>query len=190
SNPAVRRTAIDLLRAFGGDDALPELTALLADPDHQVQRDAVRAIVHIGTDAAYLVLHRALTAGGTSRDAIVEQLISLREQRAIPLLCHVLGNTSPTGALVGVHLQIIEALGALHDHPESTKTLRTALYRAIWWAPSRTAALREAAAAALARIGSSETSAVLEEAARSGNRRVRRIARARVDAGVRRDRAH
>jgi HEAT repeat protein len=188
SNPAVRRTAIDLLRAFGGDEALPELAALLADPDQQVQRDAVRAIVHIGTDAAYLILHRALSAGGSSRDAIVELLISLREPKAVPLLCQVLGNTSPTGALVSLHLQIIEALGALHDHPESTRTLRAALYRSIWWAPSRTAALRSAAAAALARIGSSDTSAVLEEAARSGNRRVRRIARASVDARGRRDR--
>lgn len=188
SNPAVRRTAIDLLRAFGGDEALPELAALLGDSDQQVQRDVVRAIVHIGTDAAYAVLHRALTAGGVSFDAVVHQLISLREPKAIPLLCHVLANTSPTGALVSVHQQIIEALGALSDHPESTQTLRAALYRSIWWAPSRTATLRETAAAALARIGSSETWAVLEDAARRGNRRVRRIARARVDATGRRDR--
>ena len=97
----------------------------------------------------------------------------------IPPLCHVLANTAPSGALAGTHLQIIEALGALHAHPESTRTLRTVLYRGSWWAPARTATLRRAAAAALMRIGSADTVAVVEEAARTGGRRVRQIARAK-----------
>ena len=49
SNPAVRRTAIDLLRVFGGNEALPELASMLDDADQQVQREAVRAIVQIGS---------------------------------------------------------------------------------------------------------------------------------------------
>ena len=48
-NPAVRRTAVDLLRVFGGNEALHELTAMLGDADPQVQQDAIRAIVQIGT---------------------------------------------------------------------------------------------------------------------------------------------
>src|SRR5262245_662032 len=182
TNPAVRRTAIDLLRVFGGDEALPELASLLSDSDQQVQRDAVRAIVQIGTEGAYTVLQRALASGGPSRDAIVQQLISLRDQKAVPLLCDVLQNTAPSGLLTAAHMQIIEALGALNDHPESTKTLRFVLYRSIWWAPSRTNQLREAAASALMRIGSADTLAVLEEASRTGGRRVRKIARARTAA--------
>ena len=182
TNPAVRRTAIDLLRVFGGDEALPELASLLGDSDQQVQRDAVAAIVQIGTEAAYAVLQRALASGGSSRDAIVQQLISLRDQKAIPLLCNVLQNTSPTAALTTTHLQIIEVLGALNDHPESTKTLRLVLHRSIWWAPGRTHKLQDAAASALMRIGSADTLAVLEEATRTGGRRVRKIARARTAA--------
>jgi HEAT repeat protein len=187
TNPAVRRTAIDLLRVFGGDEALPELASLLSDPDQQVQRDAVRAIVQIGTDAAYAVLQRTLASGGSSRDAIVQQLISLRDQKAVPLLCDVLRTTAPTGSVTADQLQIIEALGGLHDHPESTTTLRFVLHRSIWWAPSRTTRLREAAASALMRIGSPDTLAVLEEASRTGSRRVRKIARARTGV-VRRER--
>src|SRR5262249_6534474 len=52
-NPAVRRTAIYLLRQFGGTEALPDLTELLDDNEPQVQREAVRAILHIATDQAY-----------------------------------------------------------------------------------------------------------------------------------------
>jgi HEAT repeat protein len=188
TNPAVRRTAIDLLRVFGGDEALPELESMLGDADQQVQRDAVRAIVQIGSDAAYAILQRALGAGDTSRDAIVQQLISLRDDKAIPLLCHVLSNTNPGGAMTAAHLHIMEALGGLKAHPQSTQALRMALHRGTWWAPSRTARLREAAATALQRIGSPETTAVLEEAVHTGSRGVRKIARAAAAAGTRRER--
>ena len=69
-NAAVRRTAIYLLREFGGSDALPDLTELLDDNEPQVQREAVRAILNIGTEQSYQVLetgarrrHRALARG-------------------------------------------------------------------------------------------------------------------------------
>ena len=62
-NAAVRRTAIYLLREFGGSEALPELTELLNDNEQQVQREAVRAIMRIGTDSAYQVLEKALING-------------------------------------------------------------------------------------------------------------------------------
>src|SRR6185436_14261904 len=51
-NPAVRRTAIYLLREFGGSEALPDLAMLLADTAPQVQREAVHAILSIGTEEA------------------------------------------------------------------------------------------------------------------------------------------
>jgi HEAT repeat protein len=181
-NPAVRRTAIDLLRVFGGDEALPELVVLLGDSDQQVQREAVRAIVQIGSNASFAALQSALVAGGSARDTIVQQLIALRDDKAIPLLCYVLANTTPSGTLAEAHLQIMEALGTLKPHADSTSALKVALHRGTWWAPARTAALREAAASALARIGSPEALAVLDEASRTGSRRIRRIARAKTAA--------
>jgi HEAT repeat protein len=182
TNPAVRRTAIDLLRVFGGNDALPELESMLGDADPQVQRESIRAIVQIGTDAAFAVLQRAIVAGSSSCDTIIQQLIALRDDKAIPLLCHVLNHTEPRGTLAAAHVQIIDALGGLHDHPESTRTLRFVLYRGVWWAPRRTSMLREAAAAALVRIGSPDTTGVLDEAERTGGRGVRRIVRAQTAA--------
>jgi HEAT repeat protein len=177
SNPAVRRTAIDLLRIFGGREALPELASMLDDADPQVQRESIRAIVLIGTDEAFAVLEQALMGGDASRGTILQQLIGLRDDKAIPLLCYVLDHTSPRRKLVPVHAQIIEALGSLGAHPDSTSTLRAVLYRGQWWAPLRTAALRQAAAAALKRLGSPETLAVLRDAAASGTRGVRNAAK-------------
>lgn len=188
SNPAVRRTAIDLLRVFGGHEALPELASMLDDADPQVQRESIRAIVQIGTEASYAVLEQALVGRGAARDTILQQLIGLRDEKAVPLLCYVLDHSAPRGKLVEVHAQIIDALGGLSARPESTRTLRDILYRGQWWAPFRTSALRQAAAIALRRIGSPETIAVLEEAARSGGRGVRHAARAQVDMAARRER--
>jgi hypothetical protein len=188
SNPAVRRTAIDLLRVLGGDEALPELASMLGDADPQVQRESIRAIVQIGSKQAYAVLEHALVASRAAREAIVQQLIALREDKAIPLLCFVLNHTKPRGRLARAHAEIIDALGSLGAHAESTRTLRRILHGGNWFAPFKTAALREAAAAALLRIGSPETAAVLAEAASGGSRSVRKIARAKAEMAARRTR--
>lgn len=180
-NPAVRRTAIDLLRVFGGREALPELASMLDDADPQVQRDAIRAIVQIGTNEAYEVLERALVSGGTqSRDTIVQQLMALRDEKAVPLLCYVLNHTAPRGRLLDVHLAILDSLGALPGRRESIDALKAALFRVEWWAPFRAARIRHAAAISLRRIGSPEAVAVLEDASARGGRSVRNTARSQI----------
>jgi len=183
-NPAVRRMAIDLLRVFGGSEALPELASMLDDADPQVQRESIRAIVQIGTDDAFAVLQQALVGGSASRDTILQQLIGLRDDKAVPLLCYVLNHTSPRGKMTDVHVQIIDALGSLTVHPESTRTLRTILHRSDWWAPLRTTALRQASASALRQIGRPETLAILEDAATHGSRGVRAAARRYLPSAV------
>src|SRR5439155_6350191 len=58
-NPAVRRTAIQLMRQFGGTESLPDLTELLDDNEPQVQREAGPAILNVGPDAAFKILEQA-----------------------------------------------------------------------------------------------------------------------------------
>jgi HEAT repeat protein len=130
----------------------------------------------MATNEAYAVLERALV--GRSRDAVLEQLIALREDKAIPLLCYVLKRTEPRGKLLNVHLAIIDALGGLSAHPESTATLKNILYRGEWWAPGRTARFRTTAARALRSMGTSSSDFALQEAATSGPGRVRKVAKA------------
>ena len=182
-NAAVRRTAIYLLREFGGSDALPELTELLADNEQQVQREAVRAIMRIGTEPAYQVLEKALVNGtAQSREMIMQALTLVRDDRTTPLFSYILNHLDHRGPLESVYLRAIEALGTLKD-PECVPALKTALYRGEWWAPRRTATLRAAAAQALARIAAPEALAALEEAAASGSRGIRTAARAHLSSG-------
>lgn len=180
ANAAVRRTAIYLIREFGGHEALPDLTELLNDSSPQIQREAVRAILTIGSDRAFEVLQQALTSGSAqSRDAIMKSLSAVRDERAAPLFGYILGHVDHRGALGAIYLHAIEALGALKD-PAGVLPLKEALYRGEWWAPRRTSALRGAAAGALARIGTSDAFDVLEEAMTSGPRGVRSAVRSHL----------
>jgi hypothetical protein len=177
-NPAVRRTAVYLLREFGGTDALPDLTELLDDNEAQVQREAVRAIMNIGTDRAFRVLEQALVTGSeASREAIMRSLGAVRDERAAPLFAYIVSHVDHRGPLGSIYARAIEALGTLKD-PAGIPALKGALYRGEWWAPRRSGALRRTAAAALARIGTDDALGVLEEAARRGSRGVRAAARA------------
>jgi len=179
-NPAVRRTAIQVMREFGGSDALPDLTELLDDNEPQVQREAVRAILNVGTQAAYKILEQALATGTPrSREAIMQSISLVRDERATPLFAYILEHVDHRGILGPVYLRAIESLGALKD-PASVPPLKDALRKGEWWAPRRTAALRHAAAAALARIGTPEAVAALEEAVAEGTRGVRAAARAHL----------
>ena len=139
-------------------------------------------------EEAYAVLEHALVSRKQSRENILQQLIGLRDDKAVPLLCYVLNQATPSGKMVEVHAHIIEALGGLAPHAESTRTLRTILHRGEWWAPFRTKLLRLAAASALRRIASAETMAVLEDAARNGSRSVRAIAKPHLGGMPRRER--
>jgi hypothetical protein len=179
-NPAVRRTALFLLRELGGQEALPELAELLSDRSQQIQREAVRAILSLGTDRAFEVLQRALTSGSEqSRVAIMKALTAVRDERAAPMLGYVLAHVDHKGPLGPLYLSAIEALGALKD-PQGISALNEALYRGEWWAPRRTAHLRGAAAAAIARIGTADAVEALESALASGPRGVRSAVRCHV----------
>ncbi len=176
-NAAVRRTAIYLMREFGGTDALPDLTLLLKDSEPHVQREAVLAILTMGTDEAYGVLQQALVTGtARSRELIMQALATVRDGRATPVYAHIVEHVGYKGALGQVYLQAIESLGAAKD-PLAVPVLKEALYRGAWWAPVRTATIRDAVARALGRIGGSDATAALHDAVSTGPRGVRTAAK-------------
>ena len=177
ANPSVRRTAVYILKEFGGNEALPDLELLLADEEAHVQREAVRALVQIGTDEAYALLERALASGGQhSRDAIMRELTSSRDLRAGPLFAFIVRRTDPRGSMREVYLKAIERLGVLGG-PEAAGALKEALYRGDWWAPGRTRVQRLAAVSALRMLDTPEADAVLDEALERGSHGVRAAVR-------------
>jgi HEAT repeat protein len=178
-NPAVRRAAVDLLRALGGEAALPDLRGLLDDADPHVQREALRAIVQIGSNEAYQELEKALQTGQVhTREAILQALGALRDERAAPLFVYILTHTGYSGQLEYVYVSSIESLGRVASDERSVSTLKDILHRGEWYAPNRTARLRAAAARALRAIGTPSAERVLEEAAASGGGGVKRAAKA------------
>lgn len=179
-SPAVRRTAVTLLRRAGGQEALLELASMLGDDDPEVQRESIHAMVEIGTANAYSVLHRLLLEADTPRESALRELLSLRDDKAVPLFSYVLTKGEPKGKLIGIHISMIETLGVMRPRPESIRALQQVLLRGRWWAPFRTTAQRQAAATSLRKLGTPEALAVLEAAANNGGRAVRRIARAQV----------
>ena len=175
-NPAVRRAAIDLLRGLAGDAALPDLRQMLDDQDAQVQREALRAIVQVGTAEAYQMLEQALKSGAAhTRDAITQALGAFRDEKAAPLLLHMLADTDYRGASEGLYTQIIESLGKVALDDRSVSTLKEILYRGEWWARGRTARIRGTAARALRSMGTPTADRALEEAASSGSGAVRKV---------------
>lgn len=183
-DPEVRRTAVHLLREFGGQEALPDLASLLDDREPHVQREATRAILFIGTPDAYATLAEALRTGSVSvRDTIMGVMTASRDEAAVPLLCYIVRQAGPSGRLREVYRKSLQLLGE-HGGEPAVDALRHALYRGEWWAPFRTSAMRSAAARSLGRIGSPDARAVLQEAVAAGPRGVR--AAARPHAGRRR----
>jgi hypothetical protein len=173
ANPAVRRTAVHLLREFGGSEALPDLTALLDDAEPHIQGEAVRAILMIGTEEAYAELQKAFVkATDRSREALIAAVIAMRTDRAIPLFEFIVSRFDPKGPLRQVYLRAVESLGALKAEA-SVELLKTALYAGDFWSPFRTAEARRTVAAALRRIGTADALRVLEDAASGGPRGVR-----------------
>lgn len=178
-NPAVRRAAVDLLRHLGGDGALPDLRVMLDDADPQVQREALRAIMQIGTREAYRALEKALDSGAPhTRDAIMQAVGVFRDEKAAPLFLHILARTPHTGRSEGLYTQIIESLGRLATDERSVLALKDILYRGEWWAPGRTGRIRSAAARALRAMGHPAADQVLEEASSGASGGVRRAAKA------------
>ena len=174
---AVRRTAVVLLREFGGLDALPELESLLNDDEPHVQREATRAIAMLGIEPAFEIVAKALDGGSdATRGVVMNALWSLPLTDAAPVLAFVIRHTTPSGGMRDVHEKAIQRLGEA-DTAEAVAALEQTLHAGNWLSPFRTAALRRLAAESLARIGSSQAIGTLQHASVSGSRGVRSAAR-------------
>ena len=179
-NWEVRRTAADLLREFGGAEGLRELQPLLIDTEPLVQREAIQALVLNGSEAASQILVQALkSTSGRPRQTLISELTStMRDERAGPLLCHIVRHIDRRAFPI-VYLAAIEALGSFGG-PDAVGALKDALQQGDWLAPIRTRRTRAAAARALRHIGNTAAIEALREASTRGSRGVRSAARAEL----------
>ena len=175
-NWEVRRTAAYLLREFGGTEGLKELVPLLTDSEPLVQREAVQGLVMNGSPEASAFLLRALTsATGRTRQTLVSELVSLRDERVAPFYAYLIRHL-PRRTLPRLHVAALEALSSFGG-ADSVEALKFALHQGEFWAPMRTRRVRAAAAAALRRIGTPEALDALRAASSGGPRGARAAAR-------------
>ncbi len=179
-NPSVRRTAAQLLRTFGGPEALPDLERLVNDPEPGVQREAARALIGLGFDESFTLLKRIVrTKAHKGRDAVIEELAATRDQKAKPLFCYLVKNVESRGQMPDVYLRALARLGLLGG-PDAVEALAAVLGAGEWWAPFRTREVWKHAAQALAQIKLPEAQDALKQVAESGAFGARGIARAHV----------
>jgi HEAT repeat protein len=179
SNWEVRRTAAYLLREFGGVEGLKELLPLLTDSEPLVQREAIGGLILNGTDAASEILLSALTqTSGRTRQTLINELVSLRDERAASLFSFLVRRIDRR-KFAPVYAAAVNALGA-SGGPGAVEALGFALNQGDWYAPLRTRRLRTAAAASLRRIGTPAALDALRAAAARGPRGARAAARAEL----------
>jgi HEAT repeat protein len=156
---------------------LKELIPLLADTEPLVQREAVQGLVMSGSDEAAAILLRAVTtAGGRTRGTLIAELMSIRDDRVVPVFSYFLRHAEPGRLEEKIYDGAVEALET-HGGPDAVDGLKFALHQGTWWSPLRTRRRRTAAAAALRKIGSPPAIDALRAASTNGPRAVRSIAR-------------
>jgi HEAT repeats/PBS lyase HEAT-like repeat len=177
-NWEVRRTAAYLLSEFGGTEAAA-LEPLLKDAEPRVQREAVRAIMHNGSEAAYDVLLRVLgELQPAEREPLVSEMTATRDERSEPLFRYLLPRIDRK-AFRPLFMAAIERLGA-SGGAEAVDALAYALHQNSWWPPFQDRAHQKAAAEALGRVGTPNALDALRRAAKIGPAGARRAARAEL----------
>jgi hypothetical protein len=177
-NWEVRRTAAYLLSEFGGAEAA-SLEPLLKDSEPRVQREAVRAVMLNGSEAAFDILVRTLVSLPSShREPLLSELTAMRDERSSPLFRYLLKRIDRM-AFKALYLAAIERLGAAGG-TDSVDALAHALMQGSWWPPFQDRRHQPAAAEALRRIGTPNALDALRRAASIGSRTVRKAARSEL----------
>ncbi len=171
----VRRNAARLLGRIGSPEAVPLLQPLLRLSDPRVVREAVTALGAINDPAAARAVHTVLRAAtGELRRAVIEALVAGRDPRVVPMLVHILRESQPLGKDYEMVLETAKALGTVGSE-EGLPALRTLAERRAFFGRKKLRALKEHSVEAIRRIGGPKADAALEEAARAGDRMLRKI---------------
>lgn len=173
----VQRNAAALLGSTRSADAVPPLQSLLRRTDPRVLQQAIAALAGIDDPAAARALQTALrAASGSNRDAVIKALIGERDPRVIPMLGRVLQESDPFGE---DHQTVLDTLAAVTQIPDDriVQPVVTVMRRTKWFAGRKSRAFKSAAVRALAAVGTPAAAAAIDEAGRTGDRILRKVAR-------------
>ena len=175
-----RRNAADLLGDLAVPEGVPLLQPLLRGGDARVTRAAVRALSAIADPAAARAIHTALRAAtGEQRRAVVDALVAQRDARVVPVLVRILQESDALGADHPIVIDTLEALAQVGDD-QAVPAVTTVMRRKTLLARRRLRAVKTRALAALRGIRTADADRALADAAASGDRMLRKLARARI----------
>jgi len=173
-----------LLGKIAVADAVPLLQPLLRQSDPRVARQAVASLGAIQDPAAARAIQTVLrAASGEMRKAVTEALVAERDPRVVPMLVRILEESQPLGRDHDLVLETIDALGTVGTDG-AVPILTTLARKTSWFGRRKARALKERSIGALARVGTAKSTSAVQEAARHGDRMLRKIAGARVTAGA------
>ena len=182
----VQRNAARLLGRTRSPEAVPLLQPLLRRGDPRVVVETVSALGNIPDPSAARAIHTVLRAAtGPVRRAVVEALVAGRDPRVVPMLVRIIEESEPLGKDHEVALETIEALGTV-GADEAAPVLSTVIKRRAFFGRRKLRAIKQRGVAALSQIGGPKATAALDDAARSGDRMLKKIvARQRANGGLR-----
>ena len=182
-----RRNAARVLGRIASPDAVPLLQPLLRTTDARVAREAIAALGMIDDPSAARAIHTVMRAAtGDLRRAVVDALVADRDPRVVPMLVRIIEESQPLGKDHDVVLDTVAALGRVgSDH--AVPALSSVIARRGWLRRGKLRALKERGVGALAAIGSPRATAAIEQAAKEGDRMLRKIVAGRRAAGSRDD---
>jgi HEAT repeat protein len=175
---AAQRNVAELLGELAVAEAVPVLQPLLRGHDPRVTTAAVRALSNIKDPAAARAVHTVLRAAtGEQRRAVVDALVALRDARVVPVLVRIVEESDPFGADHAIVLDTLDALARVGDD-QAVPALAILMRRKKLLARKKTRALKEQALNALRGIKTPAAERAIEDAAKTGDRMLRRLAQA------------
>lgn len=173
---AAQRNAAELLGDIGAAEAVPLLQPLLRGHEPRVITAAVRALASIKDPAAARAVHTVLRAAtGAQRRAVVEALVAQRDARVVPVLVRIIDESDPFGADHAIVLETVGALAQVGDD-QAVPALSALMRKKKFLARKKARALKEQSLTALRAIRTPAATQAVDEAAKTGDRMLRRLA--------------
>ena len=170
-----QRRGARLLGRIATKEAVPLLQPLLRHSDSRVVQEAVKALGSIQDPGAARAIQTVLRAAtGDLRRAVIDTLVAGRDARVIPMLVRIVEESEPLGADHDVVLETLAALGAVGSDA-AVPTLDAMARRRKFFGGKKLRALKQRSVEALVRIGTPKATDTLREAAKTGDRALKKI---------------
>jgi HEAT repeat protein len=172
-----------VLGRIAAPEAVPLLQPLLRRNEPKVTRHAISALANINDPAAARAIHTVLrSATGEQRRVVIEALVAERDARVVPMLVRILEESEPLGKDHTVVLDTLGALKVVHTDT-AVRPIDAVMRRKRWFARGKNRALKQTSVDALASIGTEASQRALAQAAKDGDRTLRKMARTKLGNG-------